>query len=50
MALTRSPPDDEVQRLDVLWPAEVTGGRLSRWEVVEPTPAAVAAAGIPSGA
>jgi hypothetical protein len=43
-------PDHEEQRLDVLWLAEVTGGRLSRWEVVEPTPAALAAAGIPVGA
>ena len=43
-------PDHEEQRLDVLWLAEVTGGRLSRWEVVEPTPAALAAAGIPIGA
>jgi SnoaL-like domain len=43
-------PDAEEQRLDVLWLAEVTGGRLSRWEVVEPTPAALAAAGIPVGA
>lgn len=51
MALTPLPPDDEQQRrLDVLWLAEVTGGRLSRWEVVEPTPAALAAAGIPIGA
>src|SRR5262245_46839352 len=43
-------PDHEEQRLDVLWLAEVTGGRLRRWEVVEPTPAALAAAGIPVGA
>jgi hypothetical protein len=43
-------PDAEEQRLDVLWLADVTGGRLSRWEVVEPTPAALAAAGIPVGA
>jgi hypothetical protein len=43
-------PDHEEQRLDVLWLAEVTSGRLSRWEVVEPTPAALAAAGIPIGA
>ena len=50
MALTPLPPDDEEQRLDVLWLAEVTGGRLSRWEVVEATPEALAAAGIPIGA
>ena len=43
-------PDHEEQRLDVLWLAEVTGGRLRRWEVVEPTPAALAAVGIPVGA
>ncbi len=43
-------PDEEEQRLDVLWLAEVTGGRLSRWEVAEATPAALATAGIPIGA
>ncbi len=43
-------PDAEEQRLDVLWLAEVSGGRLSRWEMAEPTPAALAAAGIPVGA
>ena len=43
-------PDAEEQRLDVLWRAEVTAGRLSRWEVAEPTPEALAAAGIPVGA
>jgi SnoaL-like domain len=43
-------PDAEEQRLDVLWLADVTAGRRSRGEVVEPTPAALAAAGIPVGA
>jgi hypothetical protein len=43
-------PDAEEQRLDVLWLAEVSGGRLSRWVVAEPTPTALAAAGIPVGA
>ena len=43
-------PDAEEQRLDVLWLAEVTGGRVARWEIAEPTAEALAAAGIPAGA
>jgi SnoaL-like domain len=43
-------PDHEELQLDVLWRAEVSHGQLSRWEIAEPTPAALAAAGIPTGA
>jgi hypothetical protein len=43
-------PDHEELQLDVLWLAEVSHGQLSRWEIAEPTPEALAAAGVPTGA
>jgi hypothetical protein len=43
-------PDNEERELGVIWLAEVTGGRLSRWQVAEDTPAAPASAMSPEDA
>jgi ketosteroid isomerase-like protein len=40
-------PDDEERRLTVIWLAEVTDGRLTRWQVAEDEPGLRRECGIP---
>jgi len=43
-------PDDEEMRLTVIWLAEVSGGRVSTWRIVDDTPELRAQVGIPADA
>ena len=40
-------PDEEEMKLDVIWQAEVVGGKVSLWRVAEDTPELRAQAGVP---